>query len=77
MQPGFFVGILIMLFIIGEHFWTNKQSNTKEMIVILIAALVAGAFAGFVVEWALSLFRTFMQADAGDTLPVKNATFFA
>ncbi len=62
MKPGYFVGILIMLFFIAEYFWKNKHSNAKEILIIVIAAIVAGAFAGFALEWTLNLFRTFMQA---------------
>lgn len=74
MKPGYFVGILIMLFIIGEHFWKNKQSTTKEIIIIVIAAIAAGAFAGFALEWALSLFRTFMQANLGESKSIEEST---
>lgn len=77
MKPGYFVGILIALLIIGEHFLKNKHSTTKEIFIIVIAALVAGAFAGFALEWALSLFRTFMQANVGDTKFIKDVTMIA
>lgn len=63
MRPGYFVAIIIMILIIGEHFWTKKNSSTREVIIIIIAAIAAGAFAGFALEWALGLFRTFMQAN--------------
>lgn len=72
MQPGYFIGILIMLFIIGEYFWKHKKSTTKEIIIIVIAAIVAGAFAGFALEWALSLFRTFMQANVGESKSIED-----
>ena len=74
MRPGYFVGIIIMLFIIGEHFWKNKHSTTKEIFIVVIAAVAAGVFAGFALEWALSLFRTFMQANLGESTSIENIT---
>lgn len=74
MRPGYFVGIVITLIIIGEHFWKNRHSTPKEVITILIAALVAGAFAGFALEWSLSVFRTFMQANLGEPKYIKDGT---
>lgn len=62
MRPGYFVGILMMLFFIAEHFWKNKHSSKQEIFIIVIAAVVAGIFAGFVLELGLHLFRKFMQA---------------
>lgn len=62
MKPGYFVGILITLIIIGEHFWKNRHSTPKEIFIIMIAAIAAGVFAGFALEWGLSLFWKFMQA---------------
>lgn len=72
MKPGYFVGIIIMLFIIGEHFFKNKHSTTKKIIIIVIAAIAAGAFAGFALEWALNLFRSFMQANVGESEPIEH-----
>ena len=62
MRPGYFVGIIIMLLIIGEHFWMKKHSSPREITIVVIAAIAGGVFAGFLLEWALSLFRKFMQA---------------
>jgi hypothetical protein len=39
----------------------------KEVVTIIIAALVAGVFAGLVVEGFLGLFRIFMQANAPES----------
>lgn len=72
MKPGYFVGILITLIIIGEHFFKNRHSTPKEVFIIVIAALVAGAFAGFALEWSLSLFRSFMQANLGEPKNIKD-----
>lgn len=66
-----------MLFIIGEHFYKNKRSTTKEIFIIVIAAIVAGAFAGFALECALSLFRTFMQANVGESKFIDETTTVA
>lgn len=77
MRPGYFVGIIIMLFIIGEHFWKKKHSTTKEIFIVVIAAIAAGVFAGFALEWALSLFRTFMQANAGESTTFEEVTILA
>ena len=77
MRPGYFVAILIMLFIIGEHFWRKKHSTTREVIIIVIAAIAAGAFAGFALEWALSVFRTFMQANLGESDSIEHVIIVA
>ena len=77
MKPGYFVAILIMLFIIGEHFVKNKQSSGKKIVVVVIAAIVAGAFAGFALEWALSIFRTFMQANVEGSKHIEDSTIVA
>lgn len=77
MKPGYFVAILITLIIVSEYFWKNKQSSIKEIIIILIAALAAGAFAGLAVEGALSLFRVFMQANAPQSTWEKGSSLLA
>ncbi|MEO7313689.1 MAG: hypothetical protein ABIW47_00775 [Ginsengibacter sp.] len=74
MKPGYFVGILITLIIIGEYFLKSRHSTPKEVIIIVIAAIVAGAFAGFALEWALNLFRTFMQASVGESESIQDGT---
>jgi uncharacterized membrane protein YfcA len=67
MSPGYFVAIMMTVFIVAEYFWKNKEVHIKEVVTIIIAALVAGVFAGLVVEGFLGLFRIFMQANAPES----------
>ena len=77
MKPGYFVAGLITLIILCEYFWKNKQITTKKVIIILIAALTAGAFAGLIVEGFLGLFRLFMQANATESTWEKGSSLLA
>ena len=77
MKPGYFVAVLIILIIVLEYFWESKQISTKEVIIILIAALAAGVFAGLVVEGALDFFRWFMQANATESTWDKESSLLA
>lgn len=67
MSPGYFVAIMMAVFIVAEYFWKNKEVHMKEVVTIIIAALVAGVFAGLIVEGFLGLFRIFMQANAPES----------
>lgn len=77
MKPGYFVAILIILIIVFEYFWKRKRISAKEVIIILIAALAAGVFAGLAVEGALNFFRWFMQANATESTWNKESSLLA
>lgn len=77
MKPGYFVAVLIILIIVFEYFWKRKRISAKEVIIILIAALAAGVFAGLAVEGALNFFRWFMQANATESTWDKESTLIA
>ena len=74
MKPGYFIGLFITVFFLAENLLIHDHLTAKEIIKTGIAAVVAGAFAGFLFEWAIGLFRKFMQSNMGQSEFIKEVT---
>ena len=66
MNPGYFIGIFITVFLLAEHFLFGKKNSTRKNLIAVIAAIAAGVFAGYLFTWGINIFRTFMQANVGN-----------
>lgn len=66
MKPGYGVAIFVALVIVGEYLWKHKRVSLKKIVIISLAAIAAGAFAGVLVEIGLSVFRGFMGGKVGE-----------
>lgn len=77
MRPSYSVAIFIILLIVGEYFWKNKQVSAKDIMIILVGAMVAGICAALLVEAGLGLFRLFMSASAGEGVGKEHSLLLA